>query len=99
MENKKITILVMGKTGVGKSTLINAVLKKEVAYESMGGVGTKKMDTYEDESLSLRLIDTMGFELKSKNRRSVIQDIKKYMRVTTKKEDLDKCIDVIWVMS
>jgi len=96
MENKKITILVMGKTGVGKSTLINSVLKKEVALESMGGVGTKKMDIYEDESLSFRLIDTMGFELKSQNRRSVIQDIKKYMRVTTKKEDLDKCIDVIW---
>ena len=43
---RNVNIIVMGKTGAGKSTLINTVLKEEVAPTGMGQATTKKNQVY-----------------------------------------------------
>ena len=56
-------VLVIGNSGVGKSTLINAVLGEKKAKANWGGRGTTdKLEVYESEAIPFRLIDTVGFE-------------------------------------
>ena len=56
-------VLVIGNSGVGKSTLINAVLGEERALTGYGISGTtNELEIYESEELPFRVIDTIGFE-------------------------------------
>lgn len=54
---------VFGKTGVGKSTLINAVFGEEVARTGIGAPVTDGSHLYLDARGSLGLIDTRGLEI------------------------------------
>ena len=69
--NKKINcynIQIIGKTGVGKSTLINTLLRTDFANTSLGRNGT-----YEKQEFScikypfIKFIDTRGTELSCTN--------------------------------
>ena len=56
-------VLVIGNSGVGKSTLINAVFGEEVAKTGWGTTGTtKELEIYESEKIPFRIIDSVGFE-------------------------------------
>jgi len=56
-------VLVIGNSGVGKSTLINAVIGTEDAETGIGYEGTtKNIHIYLNEEIGLRLVDTAGFE-------------------------------------
>ena len=63
----KITTIVVGKSGIGKSTLINNLLELEgdaMAEERAGNIVTKKDGIYENHNIPfLRIIDTRGIEL------------------------------------
>ena len=67
-ESKSIhkNILLVGRSGVGKSTLINSFLKEEKAKTGLGKPITQEFDEYivDRESLdtSIRLIDSKGIE-------------------------------------
>ena len=61
-------IKVIGKTGVGKSTLINSLLQlkeNEKAKEDVGECVTKETKAYENKEKypGIRLYDTQGIEL------------------------------------
>ena len=58
-------LIITGKTGVGKSTLINAAFREDIAKT---GIGTPITDTgdvrwYEKKDFPLRIYDTIGLEL------------------------------------
>ncbi len=57
-------ILIMGPTGVGKSTLINVILKKKIAETGIGFAVTQgKPHAYESENRKgIRLCDSKGIE-------------------------------------
>ena len=55
-------ILVMGKTGCGKSTLINLLLGKQRAREGIGYSITKFYSQYVHEKYPITFTDTVGFE-------------------------------------
>ncbi len=76
--NKKINcynIQIIGRTGVGKSTLINALLQSEVSSTSFGRIGT--YETQEFSSIKfpfIKFIDTRGTELSSNNNIKVVEE-------------------------
>ena len=62
-------IAVMGRTGIGKSTLINSVLGYKAAEVGKGGAVTQENKTYKTlkyingKEYDLYLYDTVGLEL------------------------------------
>ena len=50
MDNK-LNVLLLGNSGVGKSTLINAVLAKELAASGAGRSVTSRIAVYETEEI------------------------------------------------
>ena len=59
-----LTIIITGRTGVGKSALINALLKEYLAREDMKDIVTTKPCKYESKNVTfLKLIDTRGIEI------------------------------------
>ena len=59
----RVNILVAGRTGVGKTTLINAVFGREVGATGTGRPITQGVTWYEPPGLPIRLCDTRGLEL------------------------------------
>ena len=67
-EAKKIgrfNLAVLGKTGVGKSTLVNAIFGEEVAETGIGKPVTEGSHLYLTRSGALGLYDTRGLEIGS----------------------------------
>jgi len=58
----KINIIVAGRTGVGKSTLVNAVFGADFARTAMGRPVTRHAVWYERDNHPLRILDTKGLE-------------------------------------
>lgn len=59
----KVNILIAGRSGVGKSTLINTIFGREVARTGLGRPVTDSIAWYEPDGLPVRLCDTRGLEL------------------------------------
>ena len=67
IELKKMNFMVIGPSGVGKSTLINALLQKDLAKEGCGKVCTSQIRRYERKNMPfINLFDTIGAELGKK---------------------------------
>lgn len=76
----KANILVLGPADVGKSTLINAVIGKNVAKESYGKRRTEKMEAYESDDLSFRLIDSRGYDDDFWNTQKSVREMQDWMK-------------------
>lgn len=92
-------VIVVGKTGVGKSTLINSFIGKELARTGVGEPITQRVASYQSELVPLKLYDTRGLELdnkvQSKIRKEIFSEIKKSAGLKVLKRE-DKKIDVCW---
>ena len=96
---KKGNVLVIGNSGVGKSTLINAVLGKEAAKTGWGTHGTtKSLEIYESErdEVPFRVIDTIGFEPNYLKERRAVDAVRKWSRNCARAGSENNRIDVIW---
>lgn len=97
---QKGNVLVIGNSGVGKSTLINAVLgwdakKKAITGRGISGV-TKDLEIYENNGISFRLIDTIGFEPGFFKERNAVNAVRKWSRNAAKDGREDSRINLIW---
>ena len=91
-----LNIIVAGKTGVGKSTLINAVFKENLAETGIGKPVTSHMRKITKKDIPLAIYDTRGFELG----KDVQEDVKKELLDTINKgiskNDVNEAIHCIW---
>lgn len=94
-------VIVLGYSGVGKSTLINAFMEKNVAQAKYGTEGTtKELKVYECDKLKLRFIDTVGFEPNSVNlpfiKPKAIKEVEKWVDKNIEAGRNDTKISLIW---
>lgn len=90
-------VLVIGNSGVGKSTLINAVLGEDSAKAGYGITGTtKELEIYENDNVPFRVIDTIGFEPTFIKEHKAIYAVRKWSKDAAKEGKEDNQINVIW---
>lgn len=96
---EKGNVLVIGNSGVGKSTLINAFLDEDeiAAKVSWGTTGTTDtLAIYRANKVPFQLIDTIGFEPSFFKRNKAINAVKKWSKESAKKGKEDTQINAIW---
>lgn len=90
-------VLVIGNSGVGKSTLINAVLGEEKAETGWGTKGTTNhLEIYESDKIPFRIIDSVGFEPSFIKKTQAVNAVKKWSKNSMKEGNQDNQINVIW---
>ena len=96
---EKSNVIVLGPSGVGKSTLINAVVGEEIGtslepikpYEA-----TPEIQVHECEGYDFRLIDTVGFEPGAAKQKKAVELVQKWTRDGAKKQSDIRSLDLVW---
>lgn len=74
-EFERVNIVVMGKTGVGKSTLINNLFREKLAETGTGKPVTQHLRRISKKGMPLTLYDTKGLELSSEVQDEITDEI------------------------
>ena len=78
MQRGRVNILIAGKTGVGKSTLINAVFQGNLAETGDGHPVTKTTREIKKEGIPLSIFDTRGLEINEY--KNTVQELEKLIQ-------------------
>lgn len=108
---RTIDIIVMGKTGAGKSTLINAVLGENLAPTGTGQAVTRKNEVYSKKTMvslqdkhgglygmvtcQLNMYDTVGLEIDNAITDKTLADIRKHIFESKEKMSSDD-MHIVW---
>ncbi len=93
-----LNVLVIGKSGVGKSTLLNAVFRENFARTGSGRPITQNTTQYSSDGCPLTIYDSRGIELPNEADRETISSLKTDIKdlIQDNKANPAKRIDVIW---
>ncbi len=106
-QNKKLfeinyfTVMLIGKSGVGKSTLINSLLQLTEERKAKTGVGnfqTVDIKEYQNENVPfLRLVDTRGIEINKNFGVNQIQaEAEDYIKKQYNSNNINNFVQCIW---
>lgn len=90
-----LNIMVAGKTGVGKSTLINAVFGSNVAKTGSGKPVTQHLEEFNNHP-RLSIYDTKGLELDEQSRNAAVNEIIATVDNKIKTNDINQAIHCLW---
>ena len=94
-DNSRTNIIVAGQTGVGKSTLINAIFKRDIAKTSVGAPVTQDITEYKLDGTSVTLYDTRGLEMEKY--KETVKQLRSFVEKQQKDDDPNNHIHIGWV--
>jgi hypothetical protein len=95
---KYLTIVVIGRSGIGKSTLINKIIKENKAETGIGDKVTKVNSLYDSNFIPfLKLWDTRGIELKEQyGPTGILNNTLNIINNAEKNNDFNDLVSCIW---
>ena len=91
-----LNIIVVGKSGVGKSTLINSVFRENLAETGIGRPVTQSIRCISKNGFPLRIYDTPGFELGKGQQEQVKSEVMKLIKSGLSGKDVNRAIHCLW---
>lgn len=93
---RKLNIIVVGKSGVGKSTLINSLFRGNFAETGLGRPVTDEIRKIEKKDYPMAIYDTPGFELSKGQQTKVKDEIIELINKGFLSKDINDAIHCIW---
>ncbi len=91
-----LNVVIVGKTGVGKSTLINSVFRENLAETGIGKPVTQHMRKISKKGMPIQIYDTKGFELGKNAQEEVKEELRKIVLEGVRSKDVNQAIHCIW---
>lgn len=89
------TVLIAGRSGVGKSTLINAVFQGDLAATGHGRPVTREIREYQKPGMPISLIDSRGLELDRYS--ETLGELERLVRDRQRDPDPNRHVHSAWV--
>lgn len=94
-ERGHVNILIAGRSGVGKSTLINAIFQGNLATTGQGRPVTQDTREIKKEGVPLSIFDTRGLEMADFSK--TVGDVRSFISDRARSSDPKQHIHVAWV--
>lgn len=94
-ERGQVNIIIAGRTGVGKSTLINEIFQGKLADTGQGRPVTHSTREISKEGIPLTILDTRGLELAAYDQ--IINELEQLIISRSRERDANRHIHVAWL--
>jgi uncharacterized protein (DUF697 family)/GTPase SAR1 family protein len=94
-ERGHVNILIAGRSGVGKSTLVNAIFQGNLATTGQGRPVTQNTREIKKEGVPLSIFDTRGLEMADFSK--TVGDVRSFVSERARNTDPKQHIHVAWI--